>query len=59
MAYPVHLNPNVSEPVNRILGHVENVVPIGFCDYLPFAPRQITSPILLTDSGGIQEEARH
>lgn len=36
IVYPVHLNPNVSEPVNRILGHVENVVLIEPQDYLPF-----------------------
>ncbi|KAA5754746.1 UDP-N-acetylglucosamine 2-epimerase (non-hydrolyzing), partial [Klebsiella pneumoniae] len=36
IVYPVHLNPNVSEPVNRILVHVENVVLIEPQDYLPF-----------------------
>ncbi len=36
IVYPVHLNPNVSEPVNRILGHVENVVLIEPQDCLPF-----------------------
>lgn len=37
IVYPVHLNPNVSEPVNRILGHVENVVLIEPQDYLPLS----------------------
>lgn len=36
IVYPVHLNPNVSEPVNRILGHVENVILIEPQDYMPF-----------------------
>ena len=36
IVYPVHLNPNVSEPVNRILGHIDNVMLIEPQDYLPF-----------------------
>ncbi|ECD5720856.1 UDP-N-acetylglucosamine 2-epimerase (non-hydrolyzing) [Salmonella enterica subsp. enterica serovar Senftenberg] len=57
IVYPVHLNPNVSEPVNRILGHVENVVLIEPKDYLPFVWLMNHAWLILTDSGGIQEEA--
>ena len=55
--YPMHLNPNVREPVNRILGDVENVLLIEPQQYLPFIYLMIRSHIILTDSGGIQEEA--
>ncbi len=55
--YPVHLNPNVQEPVNRILGGIENVHLIPPLDYLPFVYLMKKSHIILTDSGGIQEEA--
>ncbi len=57
IVYPVHLNPNVSEPVNRILGHVENVNLIEPQDYLPFLWLMNRAWLILTDSGGIQEEA--
>ncbi|WJD50181.1 MULTISPECIES: non-hydrolyzing UDP-N-acetylglucosamine 2-epimerase [unclassified Enterobacter] len=57
IVYPVHLNPNVSEPVNRILGHVDNVILIEPQDYLPFLWLMNHSWLILTDSGGIQEEA--
>ncbi|MCI1898669.1 MAG: UDP-N-acetylglucosamine 2-epimerase (non-hydrolyzing) [Enterobacter sp.] len=57
VVYPVHLNPNVSEPVNRILGHVENVMLIEPQDYLPFVWLMNHAWLILTDSGGIQEEA--
>lgn len=57
IVYPVHLNPNVSEPVNRILGHVENVMLIEPQDYLPFVWLMNRVWLILTDSGGIQEEA--
>ncbi|MEO3992381.1 non-hydrolyzing UDP-N-acetylglucosamine 2-epimerase [Pseudocitrobacter cyperus] len=57
IVYPVHLNPNVSEPVNRILGHVENVILIEPQDYLPFVWLMNHTWLILTDSGGIQEEA--
>lgn len=57
IVYPVHLNPNVSEPVNRILGHVENVILIEPQDYLPFVWLMNRAWLILTDSGGIQEEA--
>ena len=55
--YPVHLNPNVREPVNRILKNVDNVHLIEPQDYLPFVYLMNQSHIILTDSGGIQEEA--
>lgn len=55
--YPVHLNPNVREPVQRILQGVANVHLIEPQDYLPFVYLMNRSTIILTDSGGIQEEA--
>ena len=55
--YPMHLNPNVREPVNRILGHVKNVILIDPQEYLPFVWLMNHAWLILTDSGGIQEEA--
>lgn len=55
--YPVHLNPNVQEPVKRLLGGIGNVHLIEPQDYLPFVYLMDKSSIILTDSGGIQEEA--
>lgn len=55
--YPVHMNPNVREPVNSILGDVENVILIEPQQYLPFVYLMDRSHIILTDSGGVQEEA--
>lgn len=55
--YPVHLNPNVREPVNRILHGLDNVFLIEPQDYLPFIYLLDQAYIILTDSGGIQEEA--
>ncbi|WP_323885427.1 non-hydrolyzing UDP-N-acetylglucosamine 2-epimerase [Aeromonas allosaccharophila] len=55
--YPVHLNPNVREPVNRFLSGVENVLLIEPQQYLPFIYLMDRAYIILTDSGGIQEEA--
>ncbi len=55
--YPVHLNPNVQEPVNRLLAHCDNVHLIPPQDYLPFIFLMTRSYLILTDSGGIQEEA--
>ncbi len=57
IVYPVHLNPNVSEPVHRILGNVKNVILIEPQDYLPFVWLMKHAWLILTDSGGIQEEA--
>lgn len=55
--YPVHLNPNVREPVGRLLKGLANVHLIEPQDYLPFVYLMTRSHIILTDSGGIQEEA--
>jgi UDP-N-acetylglucosamine 2-epimerase (non-hydrolysing) len=55
--YPVHLNPNVREPVNRLLAEIDNVHLIEPQDYLPFVYLMNRADIILTDSGGIQEEA--
>lgn len=57
IVYPVHLNPNVQEPVRRILGEVGNVHLIPPQDYLPFVYLMGRSYLILTDSGGVQEEA--
>jgi len=57
IVYPVHLNPNVSEPVNRILSDIDNVVLIEPQEYLPFVWLMDRAWLILTDSGGIQEEA--
>lgn len=55
--YPVHLNPNVQEPVNRLLNGLDNVYLIEPLDYLPFVNLMRLSTMIMTDSGGIQEEA--
>lgn len=55
--YPVHLNPNVREPVNRLLRGFKNVHLVEPLDYLPFVYLMRRSFLILTDSGGIQEEA--
>lgn len=55
--YPVHLNPNVRKPVNRILKDIDNVILIEPQEYLPFIYLMKRAYIILTDSGGIQEEA--
>ena len=55
--YPMHLNPNVREPVNRLLKNLTNVFLIEPLDYLPFVYLMNKAYVLLTDSGGIQEEA--
>ncbi len=57
IVYPMHLNPNVREPVNRILNGIDNVFLIEPQQYLPFIYLMNCAHILLTDSGGIQEEA--
>ena len=55
--YPVHLNPNVQEPVRRLLGGIPNITLTAPQDYLPMAHLMQRAAIVLTDSGGIQEEA--
>ncbi|KJY86182.1 UDP-N-acetylglucosamine 2-epimerase [Vibrio neptunius] len=57
IVYPMHLNPNVREPVNRILAGISNVQLIEPQQYLPFIYLMDRANIILTDSGGIQEEA--
>ncbi len=57
IVYPMHLNPNVREPVSRILKDIENICLIEPQQYLPFIYLMNRSYIILTDSGGIQEEA--
>lgn len=57
IVYPVHLNPNVQEPVKRILGDLKRVHLVEPLDYLSFVYLMKQSYIILTDSGGIQEEA--
>lgn len=55
--YPVHLNPHVQEPVNRLLSDYPNVHLIKPQDYEPFVYLMNRATVILTDSGGIQEEA--
>lgn len=55
--YPVHLNPNVRQPVNDILSGLSNVSLIEPLDYLSLVHLMKRSTLILTDSGGIQEEA--
>ena len=57
IVYPVHLNPNVREPVNRILGTQPNVHLLEPLDYLPFVYLMSQCYLIISDSGGIQEEA--
>jgi UDP-N-acetylglucosamine 2-epimerase (non-hydrolysing) len=57
MVYPVHLNPNVQEPVHRMIGRMERIHLIEPLDYEPFVFLMSKSFLILTDSGGIQEEA--
>ena len=55
--YPVHLNPKVREPVNFLLSNINNIHLIEPQGYLEFVYLMIKSHVILTDSGGIQEEA--
>jgi len=57
IVYPVHLNPNVQEPVKKYLSDLENVYLLAPQDYEPFVYLMDRSTLILTDSGGIQEEA--
>jgi UDP-N-acetylglucosamine 2-epimerase (non-hydrolysing) len=57
IVYPVHLNPNVREPVQRLLGAVPGIALIPPLDYLPLVHLLRHATLVLTDSGGIQEEA--
>ena len=57
IVYPVHLNPNVQKPVYELLSGLSNVYLISPLDYLPFIYAMQHSTLLLTDRGGVQEEA--
>jgi UDP-N-acetylglucosamine 2-epimerase (non-hydrolysing) len=57
VVYPVHLNPNVQEPVRRLLSGIGNMHLIEPLDYLPFVYLMNRAHLILTDSGGVQEEA--
>jgi UDP-N-acetylglucosamine 2-epimerase (non-hydrolysing) len=57
IVYPVHLNPNVQEPVHRLLGSAEHITLLPPMDYLPLVHLMKRATLILTDSGGIQEEA--
>ena len=57
IVYPVHLNPQVQEPVTSLLGNIDNIYLIEPIDYLPFIYLMKSSYLILTDSGGMQEEA--
>jgi UDP-N-acetylglucosamine 2-epimerase (non-hydrolysing) len=57
LVYPVHFNPNIQEPVHSILGNVPNIHLLDPLDYLPMVHMLKAATIVLTDSGGIQEEA--
>lgn len=57
IVYPVHLNPNVQEPVYRLLSHVPQIALLPPLDYLPLVHLLKRTTLILTDSGGLQEEA--
>lgn len=57
VVYPVHLNPNVREPVHQLLGGRSNIHLIPPQDYFPFVRLMQRADVILTDSGGVQEEA--
>lgn len=57
IVYPVHLNPNVQEPVYRILGRTPRLILLPPLEYLPFVALMQRAELILTDSGGVQEEA--
>lgn len=57
IVYPVHLNPNIQEPVRRILNNMQHITLLPPLDYLPLVHLMKRATLILTDSGGIQEEA--
>jgi UDP-N-acetylglucosamine 2-epimerase (non-hydrolysing) len=57
IVYPVHLNPNVFKPVNDLLGHINNVFLIEPLQYEEFIYLMSLAKLIITDSGGVQEEA--
>jgi UDP-N-acetylglucosamine 2-epimerase (non-hydrolysing) len=56
IVYPVHLNPHVHDPAHRRLGHIPNITLVEPLDYLPMVHLMDRATLLLTDSGGLQEE---
>jgi UDP-N-acetylglucosamine 2-epimerase (non-hydrolysing) len=57
IVYPVHMNPNVKIPVERLLSQYSNIELLAPQDYLPFVYLMSRADVILTDSGGVQEEA--
>ena len=57
IVYPVHLNPNIQEPVYRLLGNIPSITLLTPMDYLPWVHLIKHATLILTDSGGLQEEA--
>ena len=55
--YPVHLNPNIQRPVHNLLSQIDNIILLPPLDYLPLIHLMKHATLILTDSGGIQEEA--
>ena len=58
LIYPVHLNPKVKEPVQRILSGINNILLINPLAYEDFIWLMNRSKLIITDSGGVQEEAQ-
>jgi UDP-N-acetylglucosamine 2-epimerase (non-hydrolysing) len=57
IVYPVHLNPNVQQPVHRLLDGIPNIILLDPLEYLPMVQLMRHASLVLTDSGGLQEEA--
>ncbi|HSB67077.1 MAG TPA: UDP-N-acetylglucosamine 2-epimerase (non-hydrolyzing) [Anaerolineales bacterium] len=57
IVYPIHLNPNVQKPVHRLLDDIPNIILLAPLDYLPLVHLMRQASLVLTDSGGLQEEA--
>lgn len=57
LVYPVHLNPQIQEPVKRLLSGIDNITLLGPLEYLSMIHMLKAAAVVLTDSGGIQEEA--
>ena len=55
--YPVHLNPNIQQPVHELLGGIANITLLPPLEYLPLVHLLKSARLIMTDSGGIQEEA--
>jgi len=57
LVYPVHLNPNIQQPVHELLSGIPNISLLPPLEYLPLVHLEMRAKLILTDSGGIQEEA--